>query len=109
MLEYYNVKAAELKGTEKQVKQAEEIRERLIEQVNHETVPQMQHLFTKGTEKTIKFINELKELRTENEHLNNQIVINRIRQLIADEESAATFIENQTLLSFLHKTLKGAK
>jgi hypothetical protein len=105
MLEHYNVKAAELKGTEKQIKWAEEIRENLIEQVNERTVTNIHHLFTMKTEKVMNFINELKELRTENEYLNTQIVINRIRQLIASEENALTFIDNRSLLSFLNTIL----
>jgi hypothetical protein len=102
----YNVKSVELKGTEKQIKWAEQIRKDLIEQVNEKSVPQIHFLFTKQTEKINKFITELKELRTENEYLNKQIVINRIRQLIANEGNAVTFIENQSLISFLRTILK---
>lgn len=98
----------ELKGTEKQIAWAEKIRENLIESVNNETVPQIYHIFTIKNEKTEKFIEELKNLRTTNEYLNNQIVIAQIRQLIENEENAKTFIDNQSISSFL-KTILGAK
>lgn len=103
---YYNINAANLKGTSKQIAYAETIREKLIESVNESTVPQIHHLFTHKSEKVEKFISELKQLQTSNANLNNQMVINRIRQLIANEENAVTFIENQSLLSFLNTILK---
>lgn len=103
---YYNIKCVNIKGTEKQIALAEKIREKLIEGVNEKSVPQIQHLFIKNTDKIKKFIEELKTLQTDNDNLNNQIVINRIRQLIGNEENAITFIENQSLLSFLNTILK---
>lgn len=107
MLEHYNVKATELKGTPKQIKWAEKIREELIEQVNDKSVPNLHHLFTAKTEKAIKFIDELKKIgHSGNDYFDNQIVINKIRQLIASEENAETFIKNQSLLSFLKTILK---
>ncbi|MDD4778971.1 MAG: hypothetical protein PHT02_00010 [Tissierellia bacterium] len=102
---YYNIKAAALKGTEKQIKWAEKIREKLIEQVNEKSVKNIQYLFTTNTDKVKNFLNELKSLQTDNNNLNNQMIINCIRQLIASEENAKTFIENQSLLSFLKTIL----
>ena len=94
-----------LKGTEKQIAWAEKIREELIEQVNDETIPQLQHVFAKRTEKTVKFIEELKPLQTTNTYLNNQIVIFKVRDLIENVEDAKTFIDNQSLISLLLKVL----
>ncbi|KJS84994.1 MAG: hypothetical protein JM58_09515 [Peptococcaceae bacterium BICA1-8] len=96
----------ELKGSEKQIAWAEKIRENLIEQVNDKSVPQIYHLFNTNTPKVHKFINELKNLRTENEYLNNQIVVRKIQLLIEDEENAVTFIDNQSLMSFLRTIIK---
>jgi hypothetical protein len=103
---YYNLKSADLKGTEKQITWAESIRLDLIEQINNDTIPQIQHLFTKDTDKIKKFITKLKKLQTTNSNLNNQFVIHQVKQLIADEANATTFIDNQSLLSFLSKILK---
>ena len=105
-LNYYNINAADLIGTPKQIALAETIREKLIEDINANTVPRIHYLFTRKSDKVENLISELKQLQTTNSDLNNQIVINRIRQLIADETNSVTFIENQSLLSFLNTILK---
>ena len=100
-----------LKGSEKQIKWAEEIKENLIEQVNEKSVPEIYFLFTK-TENGIKFIDELKRVREDNpnyfsnDNLSNQYVISKIRQLIENETDSKTFLENQSLISFLRNILK---
>lgn len=96
----------ELKGTSKQIAWAEQIKQKLIESVNENTVPQIYHIFTSKTKKTEQFIADLKLLQTSNNYLNNQIVIAKIRELIEDETDSKIFIENQTILSFLKEVLK---
>ena len=90
-----------LKGTEKQIAWAEQIREKLVASITEETIPQIHHLFTAKTVKAQQFIENLGKLRTTNSYLNNQIVIHQVRELIENEENAKTFIDNQSLMSFI--------
>jgi len=90
-----------LKGSEKQIKWAEEIRKEIIESVDHEAVSSALYILRKSEE----FINKAKSRMTTDKDKNNEMMIELVKEIIMNEVSAVKFIENQHLLSFLIETL----
>lgn len=91
----------ELKGSEKQVKWAEEIRKEMVENVDMSAVSSAMAILRKSND----FLNKAKSRITTDKNKNNEMMIELVKEIIENETSAVKFIENQHLLSFLAETL----
>jgi hypothetical protein len=92
-----------MKGTEKQIKWAMDIKEKMIKEVDMEAMTGIIHIIRKNSEKinSINFMNSIKAQLTKDVDENNKLIIKEIINIIENEEIAETLINNQSLYGYM--------
>jgi hypothetical protein len=91
-------------GTEKQVTLAMDIQKEMLKEVDMQAMNHIIPMLRKAdTQKKIDTMDLIKSKLTQDAKANNEMILETIRDIIRNEQSAVAFIENQSLLGFLIK------
>lgn len=94
-----------LTGSDKQIAWAEDIRAEMLNEVSMDGAQHIIRALQKGTPKASEVMETIKGKLTQDVDANNEMILNEVRELVKAETSAKTFIENQSLIGFLHHQL----
>lgn len=94
----------DLTGSDKQIKWANDIREKLLNSFDGQTMSSViaPIIRTGNTPKKTEFMATMKSKITNDIEANNSIIINMLKDIVNSETSAVVFIENKSIGLFLN-------